>query len=353
MDASYFKELQNFAKTHQSSTAPISEYVKRASSILSYPDFTSLEGFFTYFTAINYLNFAVKKDKSITYFFKKYVEPACYAAVYSRPKGLTIYYNAKERLVLASFYGFIYSFHEITFTNMDLAVCLSQSKPITFDGVRKQACANELFAKVIFKKNAPKTSKSIERNESYAEPLKERKLNGGIRYTFDCDHYPLQEIANDFHLNQLSGSKTLTKNVAIVISTLYFYNDIINSSQPRLPDWLIRSIYREIITQSFSIVEALEIEYGARSVGKEMYAGRSSKVSRKENQKYKGEFDKLIGMDPSTAKMYKHFKELRNNVHLSKEQSIENQSELNAQTVSEFIDFMCQYIQFLASRRKR
>ena len=105
-------------------------------------------------------------------------------------------------------------------------------------------------------------------------------------------------------------------------------------------------MFREIITQTYSVVEAVEVEIGRR-IAKQ----RNRKPKKKEMDMQRMCQDLChaeYGFDPATKDLYKEYRELRHNVHLCKDQQIINDDYYTEDTTMKWFSFMDQYLSYLA-----
>ncbi len=340
--------LKNAAEHQFDNNSVDNSLVKRSFSTIENLRIKSLGDAFLVWASFNYLNFAVKKDRSIGYSFKRKIERCVYETRAQR-EDVDFYYEYQGDVLYVSFYGFIFSFHNASLSN-DLKESLSHQKRIEFDGIRKQVCATSILMAAM--KN-PGLSNELPiqpmvNNSSDIVKQKPKMTDPYTRFSFNAVDFTLDEICEAFNLRYLTTSKESMYNIAIVIREMYFYKDLVNTANPALDPSLEKAIYREIFTQAYSVIEAIEIEIGAMLLGIQRPAKHDPTLDRR----CVAELNKIINV-PSSSKegqMRKKFHDLRNNVHLSKKQSILSDPSYCPEEIYHYLEYMRQYLQYLYQR---
>jgi hypothetical protein len=220
----------------------------------------------------------------------------------------------------------------------------SKTNPISFDGIRKQPVA-ELILKsaltfndlTIYKPKKQPTNTYVESTRSKAES----KININFSFT----PYNVDTIIKELHLYELTTTKVTADNIANVIQTLYFYMDSINGYGDKLPTTIRQTLFREIIIESFSVIQCIQLEVGALLLNKI----RNSHQSRDDDKECFEAFETIAYLKPNSKEemIFKKYLSARNNVHLSKYQNIMDVTTYNAETVAEYINYMNQYIDYV------
>lgn len=315
---------------------------------------------FAIFSAFNYLNFAVKQNKNIGYGFKSKLENfALY--VFHKYTGIDLYVDNDNGIpiLFVSIYGFVFSFHSVSFKNLSFKSALERETPIYFDGIRKQEHASRIFSYALDKREAINnlnmnssnnrgSYRQSEPNDSRESPSKKphsSSYNGNLNVNVDL--YNINDIIRDFHLDFLCTTKETRNNIAIVISTLYLYKDIVSSSSPQLPLEIQKGLLRDIIIHSYSVIECIELEVGAKLKGERRNSGSTRKESQQLDSEYLKAFKNHFSMSGDTKTFYDQYRIDRNNVHLSKNQNIYDDDVYSTKTVEKYIRFLMNYLDFL------
>ncbi len=310
---------------------------------------------FFYFAAINYLNAATKHNKAIGYRFKSCL-PRIVTECYKKRIPDVRFYLTKDGKgeVLYCLFGesFTFSFHSPSINEPTLKTALERAKPIRFDGIRKQLCADRILQKAadLLKGPTQKAQTAVSKPSARDQSTSYSNRNGKASSApTNFEIYSIGKVIDDFHLNRLISNPQTRENVAVVISTLYFYADLIRETN--LPHHIRKEFFREMVTQSFSVVEAVEIDIGrliARRNGKDLPSDHG-KDPKEDQQICVNLCHKEFPMEPSTSRLYTEYKQLRHNVHLCKEQQIINSSYYTEETTEDWFEFMHQYLNYLAS----
>lgn len=289
---------------------------------------------FLLWSAFNYLNFAANQATG-DYSFKDQMEEAA-LKTHQAVKEVRFYYEGYQDILYVSFYGFVFSFQKVPL-RPKLKDLLSHQAPIVFDGVRKQACAASILKVAMKNPDLSSHSNPGEYLSSSSE------TDYGERCTFLVKPYRLSDISDDYyHLRELTSTPEMRRNIAIVIRQMYFYCDLVTKANPPLEPLLERAIYRDIIILSYSVIQAIEIELGSMILGTPRHGN---------NQAYDRRcYDALqdvIAVYGKEKRMMNEYRALRNNVHLSKKQSIETDKAYTRGEVDHWLRFMQQYLDYL------
>lgn len=346
---SIFNSLLQNTLNHQYDNDPVNnDLVKTSFNIIENLKIKSLGDAFLVWAAFNYLNFAVKKNPSIRYDFKRRIEQRVYETRANRGD-VNFYYEYQGDVLYISFYGFTFSFHNAGLSS-DLKESLSSEDRIVFDGIRKQACATSILLAALKNPDASKnfSAQGGRTSQSSNHSQKPKLVDPYTQYTFEAVDFTVDELCDVFHLKYLTTSKESMHNIALVIREMYFYKDLVTRATPELDPELERVIYREIFIQTYSVIEAVEIEIGAMLKGIQ----RPAKHDAELDGKCLAELNKIINIPPSSkeGKMRKMFKDLRNNVHLSKKQSIASNPFYSPEEVMNYFEYMRQYLSYLFTR---
>lgn len=330
-----YRSLLLEAKKHQLDQDSVdSQYAYLSANLIQKLPVQTMGDAFLIWSAFNYLNFAANKNTG-DYSFKDQMEEAVLKTHQAIEK-VRFYYEAYQDILYVSFYGFVFSFQKVPL-RPKLKDLLSRQTPIAFDGVRKQACTTSIL-KVAMKN--PDLSCRLNPGEC---PSSSNETDYGERCTFFLKPYRLSDISNDYyHLHELTSTLEMRRNIAIVIRQMYFYCDLATKANPPLEPLLERAIYRDIIILSYSVIQAIEIELGSMILG----TPRRGNNPRYDQRCVKALHD-VINIQKEELRMYNEYRTLRNNVHLSKKQSIETDKAYTRGEVDHWLMFMQQYLEYL------
>lgn len=179
------------------------------------------------------------------------------------------------------------------------------------------------------------------------------------------NNYPISDIKTDYFLRELCvGETSQLENIAITIQSLYFYHDILVSSN--LPKTIEASLCRTIIIMSYSVIEAIVISLGyklqnscisckkkcvCRYYSISMFSNINEKVNEKKSFINANDFLSQIGIIyllSSDKKFYDEYRNSRNNVHLGRNAEIITKDLYYSKTNCEkTIRFMQEFIRML------
>lgn len=339
----FFSELNALCEKDQKRNAKVDyELLERSQYIISNTAIRNIQDAFLFFSALNYLNACIKVDKACaSYSFKSDIQRGVNTIKYNNIDGISMFYERHEHLFLINFYDFIFSYHCPGLDDETINY-LSNQREIVFDGIRKQ-CVADLILRAALKRS---TGLSLE-SDRYNANNSQKDFKGNIKpnCSFLYNKYQIEDIIQEFHLHDLTTNKVSAHNIAIVIAEIYFYYDLIKNSVPILDDMLKKALYREIIIQSYSICETLECELGYKYLGLEY----SSSLTEDDQNKAKAACRcHVIKMkEGGASKFYDEFKKQRHNVHLCKNQNIENDPYYNQEHVDYVFLFTRKYIQLM------
>lgn len=321
----YFNKLNQLAGSNQNNKLLVdNDLVDIANQVTNNYTINDAKDAFLYFAALNYLNSVVKIDHSISYKFKSLVQNGVNAVLNKKIYGISMYYNICEKVTFISFANFIFSFH---FVQLDssLTKILMNQQIIKFDGIRKHPCGDLIFKEAL---KIKKIYFSQTRNDNYS---KSDDINN---------------IIQTYNLDQIVTNENLKRNIAIVLLQLHYIDDhIINDN---IPQYLNKAFYRDIIILSFSVLEALELEIGAKILRERTDKIYLSNKDRIDNEnRFRKAYSDNINMDSETKKYFSNYKFKRNNVHLSKQQVIEFDDDYSKEKVVKFLVFMEEYMNFM------
>ena len=344
-DTNHFRQLIQSAIKHQNDNEIVDpKLVNVSQRIIHNSVANTLGDAFALASAFNYLNFAVKQRPEIGYEFKSLLENATYV-IHTADKNVLFYYSIQEDALYISFYSFVFSFH-CPGLSVSLKRRLSQEQPIQFDGIRKQKCAGSILKCALKNPDCTYLNRlDDDNNGNYSKYTRSNntmnKNSNCLKMTYDYYPYSLNDIIRDYHLRELTTSKDYCNNIAIVIKSLFNYHDMINSNMFVNEPYLERAMFREIITQSYSVLEVIELEIGALL----LHINRQTKSDDEQCRKELDRRVKNIG-DKEKRKM-DEFRQLRNNVHLSKSQSIADEPQYSRKNVEYWFNFMKEYVNYL------
>ncbi len=343
----FFFQLNNLCRENQARNIVLDETMIKVSKNIIYNSIIrTIKDAFLYFAAINYLNACIKIDKKIfSYSFKSKIEPGICSILTNSVSNVNLYYEKRNGILLLDFYNFIFSFHCVEL-NHELIEFLSRQRYISFDGIKKQCVGDLILEKALNQFNINNHNKGGSNNVMNYDNKKvfNNSLNDKNICSFNYKEYSLEYFINDFHLKELTTSSVCSHNVAIVIKELYLYFDLIKNSKPSLSDEMKRALYREIIIQSYSICETLEAELGRKYLNLS-YDNSAGKRDSQNEIKTCREY--VIKISDEAMSDYQKFKDYRNNVHLSKMQSIEKDPMYTWDNVIYIFNFMRRYIELM------
>ena len=162
-------------------------------------------------------------------------------------------------------------------------------------------------------------------------------------YKYNVELESLKSIIKEFNLDKLCPTSFVRDNIAVTISKLYFYQGMIKTSEPKLPSYILRSIYREIILDVISITEAIEFEVGAKllDIKRKKYNKITDKVCRSATSVISG-----ITSGKTDDELYTQYRELRHTMHLSMEE-IEKDDRYTHEEAEKWGKFVVNYIKYL------
>lgn len=333
--------LQNVIQHQDDNDSVDNNLVKQSSTIIDILRIRTLADAFLVWACFNYLNFAVKKNKAIGYSFKSKIEQRIYDTRECRGD-VDFYYSYEGDVVYVSFYGFTFSFHNAGLS-VELKRDLSNERKIVFDGVKKQACATSILLAAF--RNPGLSSLRQNVMQTPFSSKNEATTDDYCHYTFKAVNFSFQELCDVFHLRSLIFEEESIKNTVIIFKEMYFYRGLITTAIPRLDPMVEKALFREIIIAAQSVIDDIELGIGARLLGIE----RPSKHDPKFDSRCRKELNKIIYV-PSSSKegmTRKSFNQLRNNVHLSKKQSIATDPAYCAEEITRYLDYMRQYLNYL------
>ena len=365
-NSDFFRRLNQSAMQQQDgSDAFVDEkYVDFCKKLLLHGDIAvnSLADAFLYFAAINYLNASTKQQKSIGYAFKSRISVVIAECINNCIHGVRFYLTSDEKgSVVYCLFGetFCFSFHSPSISGDKLKRYLASCARIEFDGIRKQKCPNLILKSAISLVRSQTgqgqppiyPSPSSQRAPIGSRPVPVKTGSFGSEYDVSCrvNVYPIKQIIADFQLDRLVTNHVTAENIAVVISSVYFYHDLIESENS-VPEHVRKEMFREIITQTFSVVEAVEVEIGRRIAKRKRIRlpSEQGKNPRADQQFCIDLCQEEYGFDSTTSRMYDEYKDLRHNVHLCKNQRIINDDYYTEETTVKWFSFMEQYLSHLA-----
>lgn len=172
--------------------------------------------------------------------------------------------------------------------------------------------------------------------------------NKYVNVNFSFKPYSLEQIISDLRINKVITNQNTIRNIASTVQTIYFYKDLISNNRNNLPIGIIQNLLKELIIQSFSILECIEIELGAKLLNINRNTGNQRKSEDLECLKAVSNTLRF----PSNSielELYKYFKNCRHNVHLSKSQNIFDTNSLNERNVTTLMSFLTQYIEYIVN----
>lgn len=344
---SFFNNLNEVVKEHQNDNEyPNVELANLAVKIIKNQPIRNKNDAFLVFSALNYLNYATKKERCIGYSFKSAIKDVV-NKIRRANSCADLYYSSQGDILYAAFDNFLFSFHNPSLDNEQKAA-LSLGRWITFDGIKKQPCATLIFNEAIRLINSAtyvNQNNNVEQTRSVI-----RENNCTNKCTFTPLNFSIQSIIDHYHLRYITTSEEVATNCALVINLMYFYRDLIKSASPKLDEKIERSLFREMITQTYSVIEAVEIEIGSMLLG----VTRPNKHDLILDQKCISATRKITNIPGGSNEsiLKGEYKRLRNNVHLSKKQSILNDENYTRNSVVMWFSFMEQYLNYLYAQFK-
>lgn len=346
MDASeYFKKLNQFAKKHQGEMDPDLNN-QNAINIAHYGvfdhDIVDIKDAFFVFASFNFLN-ASRKRNNIDTSFVSEISRRINETLKTCPSVKFYYYDSdKGRVIYVNFYSFIMSYINFPIDS-NLANQLKKMPPINFDGIKKQDCASLILRNAY---TQIKASNKVNNQQIIKPTSTQVNTSSGRTSNYSYLPYDINDITRDFHLMELSSTKFTASNMAVVIKTMFFMKDLIDSSNPPLEKEIEKALYREIIVNTYSVVEVVELEAGAQILNQ---VRNSSNHDRARDKKYLDALKKevVILKNSPEEKFYNEYRQARNNIHLSKKQDILKDGIFAQSKVEEFFSFMSQYLEFI------
>lgn len=175
-----------------------------------------------------------------------------------------------------------------------------------------------------------------------------------MKISFDSVLHSLDEIKESFYLNEIfSDYINQRENVATTLQSLFFYGDLvkaIRSNDNPNNKTILASLCRTITIMSYSVIEAYVIATGGKIQSKckeckhkcknylifakhNMFLSKSHADVFYKADGFLKEVELLTFGDKKVEKIYRHFRESRNNVHLAK----------NAEIIYKDPDYMPEY----------
>ena len=348
------KEYQNLlesAKRHQNDNYQVDQsLVEIANKIINNCTINNIDDVFLCFSAFNYLNFATKKEKSIGYTFKNKIYDIVYKTLNNGIKNVEFYYEASG-ILYVKFHSFIFSFHSVNMRN--LSDYLMRLPRITFDNIRKQPCADPILRAALTKSNIVYNNKVNNnynnnnnnynyQNNSYSQS--NTLSNNYHNMTYSYRPYTVEQMIDVYHIRKFVTTTEAAQNIGTVLCGLYYTFDLVCNSNPPLPVHMAKRFYHEIIVYSYSIIEAIEFEIGAKKLG---IVRNWYQHDRDKDERCAKEFNKYVNIPTNIERKFEAYRNLRNNVHLSKFQNILGQKEYNLKDVNEMVTLMAEYIEYL------
>ena len=248
---SFFNNLNEVVKEHQNDNDyPNVELANLAVKIIKNQPIRNKNDAFLVFSALNYLNYATKKERCIGYSFKSAIKDVV-NKIRRANSCVDLYYSSQGDILYAAFDNFVFSFHNPSLDNEQKAA-LSLGRWITFDGIKKQPCATLIFNEAIRLINSAtyvNQNNNVEQTRSVI-----RENNCTNKCTFTPLNFSIQSIIDHYHLRYITTSEEVATNCALVINLMFFYRDLIKSANPKLDDKIERSLFREMITQTDSVI---------------------------------------------------------------------------------------------------
>jgi hypothetical protein len=184
------------------------------------------------------------------------------------------------------------------------------------------------------------------------------------RYTIQNEKYSLEDIKRDYYLYNLCVADTpQLENIAITIQSLYFYKDILVSNT--YPKTIEASLCRTIVIMSYSILEAIVVSLGYKlqytclncssATSCDYYSYSMFAEDQKSNElnafknadKYLTEIG-IISFTSSARRFYDEFRNIRNNVHLTRNTKvIHNEKQYTREHCNLIITFFQEFIDML------
>ncbi|MCR5349481.1 MAG: hypothetical protein K6E20_00660 [Acholeplasmatales bacterium] len=166
-------------------------------------------------------------------------------------------------------------------------------------------------------------------------------------YKYNVELYNIKNVIKDFNLDKLCATSSVKENIAISISEMEFYKSLIETSEPKLPSHIEKSIYRDIVLDMISVVEAIEFDLGAKLLGinRKKYSKVTDKICRSATSVISG-----ITSGSKNSELYTQYRGLRHSLHLSNGESIEKYDTYTKEEAFKWIEFVKKYIKYLNDR---
>ena len=165
-------------------------------------------------------------------------------------------------------------------------------------------------------------------------------------FSYSVEFVKLDDIIEEYKLDNLCATKNVKKNIAIAIAHMYYLKEEIDSTKPSLPKHIEKSLYRGIVCDCVNVIEAIEYDLGAKLL--EVKRDKTNKISDKICRSAIMIISDFASGNKENE-LYEEYRLLRKSVSLSKNLDIESDSVYSKKDTNKWMNFMKEYLLYLNS----